>query len=178
MNWDAIGAIAELLGAVGVIASLVYLATQIRQSREQMSQNTQAMRASGYQSFFQNMDEVAMRPTSSPEMAQSVRLGLTDLDQLTEEQAFYFQQWISGMFLALDNGLYQFGTGILEEARWRVQRDNLTNLLSTPGARQWWSQDQSKSIGVGPEFVALVEEILGEEPDRGDEVGHVSVGAS
>jgi hypothetical protein len=40
MNWDAIGAIAELLGAIGVIASLVYLATQIRQSREQMSQNT------------------------------------------------------------------------------------------------------------------------------------------
>ncbi len=34
MNWDAIGAIAELLGAVGVIASLVYLATQIRGSRE------------------------------------------------------------------------------------------------------------------------------------------------
>ncbi len=51
MNWDAIGAIAELLGAVGVIASLVYLATQIRQSREQMSQNTKAIRASGYQSF-------------------------------------------------------------------------------------------------------------------------------
>jgi hypothetical protein len=30
MNWDAIGAIAELLGAIGVIASLVYLAGQIR----------------------------------------------------------------------------------------------------------------------------------------------------
>jgi hypothetical protein len=42
MNWDAIGAIAELLGAVGVIASLVYLATQIRQSREQMGENTPA----------------------------------------------------------------------------------------------------------------------------------------
>jgi len=27
MNWEATGAIAELLGAVGVIASLVYLAT-------------------------------------------------------------------------------------------------------------------------------------------------------
>ena len=43
MNWDAIGAIAELLGAIGVIASLIYLATQIRQSREQMSQNTRAL---------------------------------------------------------------------------------------------------------------------------------------
>ena len=46
MNWDAIGAIAETLGAVGVIASLVYLAEQIRHSRAQMSQNTKAVRAS------------------------------------------------------------------------------------------------------------------------------------
>ena len=30
MNWDAIGAIAELAGAIGVIASLVYVETQIR----------------------------------------------------------------------------------------------------------------------------------------------------
>ena len=30
MNWDAIGAIAELLGAIGVIASLLYLARQMR----------------------------------------------------------------------------------------------------------------------------------------------------
>ena len=29
MNWDAIGVIAEQLGAVGVIASLVYLARQM-----------------------------------------------------------------------------------------------------------------------------------------------------
>src|SRR5210317_1436142 len=35
MNWDAVGAIAEALGAAGVIASLIYLATQIRaQNRE------------------------------------------------------------------------------------------------------------------------------------------------
>lgn len=35
MNWDAIGAVAEALGALGVIVSLVYLATQIRaQNRE------------------------------------------------------------------------------------------------------------------------------------------------
>ena len=34
MNWDAIGAIGELIGAAGVIATLLYLATQIRQSGE------------------------------------------------------------------------------------------------------------------------------------------------
>ena len=48
MNWDAIGAIAELLGAIGVIASLIYLATQVRQNREQVSHMlSNALRESG-----------------------------------------------------------------------------------------------------------------------------------
>jgi hypothetical protein len=32
MSWDAIGAVGEVLGAIGVFASLGYLAIQIRQS--------------------------------------------------------------------------------------------------------------------------------------------------
>ena len=38
MNWESISALAELLGAIGVIASLLYVAAQIRQ-------NTRATRA-------------------------------------------------------------------------------------------------------------------------------------
>ena len=34
MDWDAVGAIAEMFGAFGVIATLLYLATQIRQSKK------------------------------------------------------------------------------------------------------------------------------------------------
>jgi hypothetical protein len=34
MNWDAIAALAEVLGALAVLASLVYLATQIRQNTQ------------------------------------------------------------------------------------------------------------------------------------------------
>ena len=41
MNWDAIGAIAERLGAIGVVVSLLYLATQIRQ-------NTKSVRAAAF----------------------------------------------------------------------------------------------------------------------------------
>jgi len=36
MNWDAIGAIGEIAGAIGVIVSLIYLASQIR------NQNTES----------------------------------------------------------------------------------------------------------------------------------------
>jgi hypothetical protein len=32
MDWNAIGALGELAGAIGVILSLIYLASQIRQN--------------------------------------------------------------------------------------------------------------------------------------------------
>ena len=32
MNWETLAAIAEVLGATGVLASLIYLAVQIRQN--------------------------------------------------------------------------------------------------------------------------------------------------
>ena len=34
MNWDAIGAIAEVVAAIGVILTLIYVAIQIRQNTE------------------------------------------------------------------------------------------------------------------------------------------------
>jgi hypothetical protein len=36
MNWDAIGAIGQVLGSLAVFVTLVYLAAQVRQARRQM----------------------------------------------------------------------------------------------------------------------------------------------
>ncbi|NQV69442.1 MAG: hypothetical protein HQ498_05390 [Pseudohongiella sp.] len=37
MNWDAIGAVGEIAGAIAVVVSLIYLASQIRQSNRLMT---------------------------------------------------------------------------------------------------------------------------------------------
>ena len=39
MNWEAIGAVGEILGALGVIITLLYLAGQIRQNNRQIRGN-------------------------------------------------------------------------------------------------------------------------------------------
>ena len=44
MNWEAIGAIGEILGAAAVVATLIYLA-------KQLGQNTRALRSSSYDSY-------------------------------------------------------------------------------------------------------------------------------
>jgi len=36
MNWDAIGAIAEVIGALAVLITLAYLAVQVRQNSTQL----------------------------------------------------------------------------------------------------------------------------------------------
>ena len=36
MNWEAVAAVAEIVAAFAVVATLVYLSTQIRQAREQL----------------------------------------------------------------------------------------------------------------------------------------------
>jgi hypothetical protein len=82
MNWDAIGAIAELLGAVGVIASLIYLAMQLKQ-------NTRAM-------FRQEVTQAFQSPVATHGLSKTIRTGLTDFERLDEDEAFEFGYWAVG----------------------------------------------------------------------------------
>ena len=50
MNWEVVAAISEAAAALGVIATLVYLTIQVRQSKEATEANTRQMRG---QAFFQ-----------------------------------------------------------------------------------------------------------------------------
>ena len=60
MNWDAIGAIAETLGAGGVIMTLAYLAVQIKQ-------NTSTVRSNSATSHTQSIQTAAHAISPHPE---------------------------------------------------------------------------------------------------------------
>ena len=64
MDWDAIGALAELAGAIGVILSLVYLAVQIRQNTAQMERSERAARGAAYQGVLSNL-QVFLTPVGA-----------------------------------------------------------------------------------------------------------------
>ena len=48
MNWDALGAVAESLGALGVIATLIYLAIQVKHSKKATEANTRQIRGQAF----------------------------------------------------------------------------------------------------------------------------------
>ena len=163
MNWDAIGAIAETLGAVGVIASLVYLAGQIRQSRAQMEQNTRALQAGAYQQFEQGVYARMETTLTNPDVGRLS--GVADFDELNPDDKRRFALWSLANMRAYENAHYQYRMGLIDADRWAVSRRDLERTLLNPALVQWWRSEPST---LSPEFVALVEEILGEESGRAD----------
>ena len=84
MNWEAVGAIGEILGAAGVIVTLGYLAAQIRA-------NTRQSRAAMTQSIVDGVNGVHNAVMVNPQLADVyVRAG--NQEELTESERM---QWVS-----------------------------------------------------------------------------------
>ena len=77
MNWDAIGAVGEVVGAIAVIASIVYLATQIRSNSEiARSQSQRELLEIG--SWFSGS-------ATNPELRNVIRSGFDDFSSLSKD---------------------------------------------------------------------------------------------
>ena len=61
-----------------------------------------------------------------------------------------------------ENAYYLHRSGIFDDERWQMQRGNLVRMFDNPGVVQAW---RTMPMSMSPEFVTLVEEILGEEAD-------------
>ena len=79
MNWEAIGALGEIAGALAVVASLVYLATQIRQSNKHLdlesSKHTieQVTRIGEFVLQDESLVELLIKPLSSNNLTTASR---------------------------------------------------------------------------------------------------------
>lgn len=114
MNWDAIGAVAELLGASGVILSMVYLATQIRQ-------NTLSNRIQAKQNTTNQFVRFAEQLVSDPRLSEMYLRARRGLDNLTDEERAtnhylnrqlcwnYSAQWYQHQQGAIDGELAALG---------------------------------------------------------------------
>ena len=154
MNWDAIGAIAELAGAVGVILSLVYLAMNIRQNTGQMERNERAARGAAYQDVLSNLQTYLTPVSADAELSEIFRRGLLDCRELTEAEFFRFNWMVGGYMTNLDNVYYQYCDGVVSEARWQIMLNHVRYFARTPGFRDWW--DQWDESTVDAEFVKIV----------------------
>jgi hypothetical protein len=135
MNWDAIGALSELVGALAVVATLLYLAVQIRQ-------NTTSVRAATFQSIMGAATAFNETLSRDSDLMRVFTTGLTGLGALEREDAARFHFQLLSLVRRGENFHYQMELGLLEDEAWEGLRNSMLQLLGTPGARSWWKQNE------------------------------------
>lgn len=111
MNWEVVAALAELLGAMAVVATLAYLALQVKHSRELLEENRRISMSTVYATRAGFRLNDFQQDLSSPE---TIRL-LAERDGKTEDEV---RLWLlaNRSVVFFDNMLYQNELGLLEEA--------------------------------------------------------------
>jgi hypothetical protein len=157
MNWDAVSAIAESIGVVGVVVSLIYLAIQLKES-------TNVARSQSRQSISEFIQKFAeIRITHADRMAKlQSSTDLTDADR-------EFLTWIHCQVLLLGEMYhYQFHLGLMPESHWRPFVKFFKGYSTTLGFRDAW---QVFEENFAEEFRDWVQKEIVHPESDGDIVG-------
>lgn len=151
MNWEAIGAIGEVLGALAVVVSIVYLAIQIRL-------NSKLLQSAAQDSVSIKYSETMQMAGASPENAAVFHKGLLTPRELDPEQTTHFLLMIGNTFIQMDYTHQLYLEGNLHKDRWGTLFQSVQHYISMPGGRFYWKvQGRNIIHGEGSEFSKLVE---------------------
>ena len=131
MNWEAIGAVGETVGALAVLVTLVYLAMQIRQ-------NTKAVQAAAVDSANSQVSKIREVIFADADVANMYRRGNEDPASLSEDDTIRYRLLIHNIMLALSNSITQASVSGLSESMTQVELPILGRVVGTAGGRWFW----------------------------------------
>ena len=148
-NWDAIGAIGEIVGAIAVVGSLVYLATQIR------AQNRES-RISSVHEISSAIRNAMSLLGSDGDTAEIVVKGINDFDDMSDAERLRYIILNMIVLRVYEEAYYQVGQNRLDDYIWEGMKSQLTDFLGTDGAQKVW---QLRGHQFGNEFRDFIDEL-------------------
>ena len=150
MNWDALGAIAEFFGAVGVIVTLIYLSIQVRA-------NTKATKDEATRSLMLANSEVAMDAAKDAELADIIQRGFYSPGELTPAEQARYNLYFFSYYNQVDYAYERFLEGELDERSWNKIAKEIPAYIGAPGGRNWWASDK---VRFSSDFITYVDDVL------------------
>ncbi len=147
MNWDAVGAIGEILGAAGVVVTLVYLARQVRL-------NTTATRLSTSHSISAAARDWNRPLLLDPELAWTFQVGTEDPSRLDEKEQARFIELCFSLFRMFEDAHYQFLKGALDPDVWQGYERLYGAYAKAPGFQAYWRERRET---FRPEFRQFID---------------------
>ena len=133
MNWDAIGAVGEILGASVVLITLIYLAIQIRHVREQNE-------STALDHVIEALNDFAGRIAESETLAGIVTRGNASYRSLSEAERLRYDMIHYYFLNNLESWYVQHERlfGISKSEAIDNIRANITQFCDSPGFREFW----------------------------------------
>ena len=122
MNWDAVGAVAELTGSAAVIITLLYLAIQTHS-------NGKVLRASAVVDAQMSFAAINEKLSDGGVISEIMFRALSDPDGLTPYERYLLHRYLRGVFQRLEAQFALYTNGILDPEVWHLRRGYITALM-------------------------------------------------
>jgi hypothetical protein len=151
MDWDMIGAVGELLGAVAVVISLLYVARQVRDS-------SNAAQRAHYLELNREITNFADGIAREDEWSDIVFRGFVDRSSLAPKEILRFNAGVLGIFRSWEAVFHASRED--EVLEWGAEglRSSMVDILGYPGVQAYWADRQH---WFSSDFRAEVNLILG-----------------
>ena len=146
-----LGNFGEFVGAIGVVATLAYLAVQIRQ-------NTRATHAASHHAVTDSLNLGNIAMAQDAELAQIWVTGCSDRGSLTDAERNRLDMLLLAYFHVFDSLFYAARKGAGEQSLLRAEEPGFSHLLGLPGVREWWDQNP---YGLSQEFRSYMDGFRG-----------------
>jgi hypothetical protein len=148
MSWEALGSIANLIGAAAVVVSLIYLTVQIRTG-------TRALHTSTRDAAFQSLMEWNYYVMSDADLAWIFQMGCQDFQSVDEKARARLVHVLYSFFKMFEKMYLHSLDGSVEQSVWLHNSPMLVAYASQAGARYYLSQRQKI---FDPRFWTFLEE--------------------
>jgi uncharacterized membrane protein YeiB len=151
---DQIASIAEIVGAVGIIITLIYLAIQIKGSVRASKSAAVTDATEAMKSLYHNL-------ASNQQASNLWYRAMRDPDALSDEDTFQFIMMCQDAFLAFQRCFFLSREGTLEHGIRDAMGTAIVAVKDMPGFNLYWQQ---RRAFFQPEFIDWVEQMRRREP--------------
>jgi hypothetical protein len=155
MNWEMLSAIGQLVAAIGVIPSLIYLAVQIREQNKER-------RCAGINILTAQWSELVKTAQESREFATLFLQGMRSFHDLDAPDKLRFSAFFTRLTRNCEGMFIYYRDGTLEKALWNGVERTMSDYFAYSGAREWWA---TRKHWLTDEFRAVVEAIIARNPE-------------
>jgi hypothetical protein len=157
VSLETINSIAQIVAAIGVVASLFYLAVQIRQ-------NTQSQRSVVVDSLTSSLIALFGQQSATPEHMRAFASVVEDWEGATEDDRLRTVSLLFSTFKLFENAWFQQRQGTLEREQWESWDLHIRVYYHRPGVQAWWSDRRTMFARGFRNYLEATEPVSGVSP--------------